>query len=87
MEEFPDEGSDIVEELEGVVGTFGIDGTGTEEELEVGVDLFGRCEETRYAGSRVNVPPVTMLTGCARGRRWFAEHCYKWYARYRPAIT
>jgi len=30
MEEFPGEGSDIVEELEGVVGTFGIDGTGTE---------------------------------------------------------
>ena len=42
MEESPGEGSDVVEELEGVVGTFGIDGTGTEEELEVGVDLFRR---------------------------------------------
>jgi hypothetical protein len=42
MEESPGEGADIVEESEGVVGSVGVDRACSQEELEVGIDLFCR---------------------------------------------
>jgi hypothetical protein len=42
VEKPPGEGTDVVEELEGGVGSFGVDGARAEEELEVGVDLLRR---------------------------------------------
>jgi len=42
MDESPGEGSDIVEELEGGFGSGCTDGTCTDEQLEMCVDLFGR---------------------------------------------
>jgi hypothetical protein len=42
MEEFPGEGTDVVEELEGGVGSIGVDGARAEEELEMSIDFFGR---------------------------------------------
>ena len=42
MEESPGEGTDVVEELEGGVGSLGVDGACPEEDLQVGVDFFRR---------------------------------------------
>ena len=43
MEEAPGDGSDIVEELEGDDCSRVVECSGSDEELEVGVDLFGRA--------------------------------------------
>jgi hypothetical protein len=42
VEEPPGEGSDVVKELEGLLGSFGIDGPCADEELEMSVDLCRR---------------------------------------------
>jgi len=44
IEEPPGEGTDVVEELERGVGSFGVDGACPEEDLQVAVDLFRRGE-------------------------------------------
>jgi len=41
VEETPGHGSDVVEETNGVLGLGCGDGSGPDEEPEVGVDLFG----------------------------------------------
>ena len=41
VEEAPGDGSDFVEDLQRVFGARGVDGTGSNKELQVGVDLFG----------------------------------------------
>ena len=37
----PREGTDVVEELESGVGSFGVDGACTEEDLQVAIDFLG----------------------------------------------
>ena len=44
VEEPPGDGSDVVEELEGLVGSRALDGARTQEETEMGVDLSGRAK-------------------------------------------
>ena len=42
VEEAPGHGSDVVEELNGLSGGLSVDGTGTDEETKVSVDLVRR---------------------------------------------
>jgi len=41
VEEAPDDGSDVVEETNGVFGRGSVDGTGSDEELQMRINLFG----------------------------------------------